>query len=85
MDVERVAQATGRWDDLIGSYRNAIQTAEDAGEPDTATALRLRLGRVLVDEVHRVDDALTEYRAVYDAEPENAVALQALEGLYQHA
>ena len=46
-------------------------------------ALRLRLGRVLVEELGRVDDALAEYRAVYESEPENATALGALERLYQ--
>ena len=33
--------------------------------------------------MNRIDDALAEYRAVYEAEPDNAVALQALERLYR--
>ena len=82
-DVERVAEATRRYDDLIAAYRTAIQGADDTGDLPTASALRLRLGRVLVEEVNRIDDALLEYRAVYEAEPENAVALGALEQLYR--
>ncbi|HVU04695.1 MAG TPA: tetratricopeptide repeat protein [Polyangiaceae bacterium] len=82
-DVERVAELTGRWDDLIAAYRAAVKKAEDDGDREAVSALRLRLGRVLVEEVKRVDDALTEYRAVYEAEPENAVALEALEKLYR--
>ncbi len=31
----------------------------------------------------RVDDALVEYRAVYESEPDNTVALGALERLYR--
>ena len=82
-DAERVAQQTERWDDLIVAYRQAITNAENDGSPSTVSALRLRLGRVLVDEVKRVDDALSEYRAVYEAEPENTTALEALERLYR--
>lgn len=82
-DVDRAAGATGRWDDLIQAYRAAIQRAESDSDFTTVTALRLRLGRVLVDEVGRVDEALVEYRAVYDAEPENTTALAALEKLYR--
>jgi tetratricopeptide (TPR) repeat protein len=82
-DAERVAELTSRWEDLILAYRKAIASAGDSGQGEVASALRLRLGRVFVEEVKRVDDALAEYRAVYEAEPENAVALQALEQLYR--
>ena len=84
-DVERLAKATGRWDDLIASYRRAITAADAERERDLAIALRLRLGRVLVDEVSRVDDALTEFRAVYDADGENLEAITALERLYRQS
>ena len=47
--------------------------------------LRVKLGRVLVDELDRVDLALSEYRAVYESEPDNETALGALEGLYRRA
>ena len=82
-DVERLAKATGRWDDLIGSYRRAIAQADTDNERDLAIALRLRLGRVLLDEVARVDDALAEFRSVYDADGENLEAISALERLYR--
>ncbi|HEX4478533.1 MAG TPA: tetratricopeptide repeat protein, partial [Polyangiaceae bacterium] len=83
-DAERVADLTKRWDDLIAAYERAITTADDQGDAETLSALRLRLGRVLVEEANRIDDALVQYRAVYEAEPDNAVALQALEQLYRH-
>ena len=83
-DVERVAKQTGRWDELSAAYRAAISRSESERDAVSATALRLRLGRVLVEEVQRIDDALIEYRAVYESEPENTVALAALEQLYRH-
>jgi tetratricopeptide (TPR) repeat protein len=82
-DVERAAQLTGRWEDLISAYRAGVEKAVDDGDQLLSSALRLRLGRVLVDEVQRIDDALLEYRAVYEAEPDNAMALEALEQLYR--
>jgi tetratricopeptide (TPR) repeat protein len=83
VDVERAAAQTGRWDDLVGAYRLAIDEAEQVGDRLSANALRLRLGRVLVEEVQHVDQALIEYRAVYESEPDNTVALEALEHLYR--
>ncbi|HWZ88181.1 MAG TPA: tetratricopeptide repeat protein, partial [Polyangiaceae bacterium] len=82
-DIERVAQVTARWDDVIAAYSSAILTADDQSDVATANALRLRLGRVFVEEAQRVDDALTEYRAVYESEPDNQIALGALERLYR--
>ncbi len=82
-DLERIAKATSRWDDVIQAYESAVEGAEGHGDADAAAALRLRLGRVLVEEVQRVEDALVQYRAVYDAEPTNESALSALEQLYR--
>src|SRR5450432_4215507 len=82
-DIERVAQVTARWDDVIAAYSSAIIAADEQSDVSTANALRLRLGRVYVEEAERVDDALSEYRAVYESEPDNQVALGALEQLYR--
>ncbi|HEY2406375.1 MAG TPA: tetratricopeptide repeat protein [Polyangiaceae bacterium] len=79
-DMERSAQQTGRWEDVIAAYKTAIDAESDGF---VANALRLRLGRVFVEEAKRVDEALVEYRAVYENEPENQVALGALESLYR--
>ncbi len=80
-DVERAAKATSSWDKLIEAYSRAIDEADS--NPDLVVTLRLKLGRVLVDEVGRIDEALAAYRAVYEADGENATALQALEKLYR--
>ena len=82
-DVERVAKATGRWPDVIASYRRAIAHAESNGERELIIALHLKLGRVLVEEVHNIEEALTEFRSVYEADGENAEAISALEALYR--
>jgi golgin subfamily B member 1 len=82
-DVERASRATSGWDALITSYTGAITRADEAVDPELAIALRLRLGHVLRDEVRRVDDALAQFRAVYDADSENPAAIAALEQLYR--
>ncbi len=82
-DVERAARVTTGWEALIGSYKNAIGAAEQTNDVELAIVLRLRLGRVLVDEVGRIDQALEEFRAVYDQDSENQDAISALERLYR--
>ncbi|MEM1029422.1 MAG: tetratricopeptide repeat protein [Myxococcota bacterium] len=79
-DVERVAQATGSWAEAVTAYRAALDAQID---PATESMLRLKLGRVLLDETEEVDGALEQYRAVYELEPDNTDALQALERLYR--
>ncbi len=83
IDVERAAKGTGEWVKVIDAYRTAIEGAVDSGDPDLAIRLRLKLGRILVEEVNQVDEALAVYRGVYDADSENADALAALERLYR--
>jgi tetratricopeptide (TPR) repeat protein len=83
-DIERAAASTGSWEAVIAAYKAAVAAAEDAGDGFTESSLRLKLGRVLVDQVQRIDDALAQYRAVYEKEPDNETALQALEQLYRY-
>ncbi len=82
-DVERAAHVTGAWDRVIGGYQHAIDASLSEGQHELSITLRLQLGRVLVDEVKRIDEALLTYRAVYEAEDDNAQALAALERLYR--
>jgi tetratricopeptide (TPR) repeat protein len=84
-DIERSAGATGAWESVIGVYTECIASAEEQGEVELGVDLRLRLGRVLVQEVARIDEALAQFRAVYDADNENSAALTALEGLYRNS
>ncbi len=84
-DVERLAEATGDFAALIASYRVAIEACERAGEYVAVASLRLSLGRVHVERMGNLEDALLEYRAVSEAQPDNADALRALEKLYLQA
>ncbi|MBI4701491.1 MAG: tetratricopeptide repeat protein [Deltaproteobacteria bacterium] len=79
-DAERLAAATDGWDKLAAAYRSAIGKVT---EPQSEAALRLRLGRVLLDQSKLVDEAIEQYRAVYELEPDNAAALPALDRLYR--
>ncbi len=83
-DVERAAAATSRWDEVVA----VVQTGDRGSrlQPRGATSrvmLRLSFGRVLVDSLQRIDDALDVYRAVYEADGENVEAIGALERLYR--
>ncbi|AKT41625.1 tetratricopeptide repeat protein [Chondromyces crocatus] len=82
-DVERSARLTSGWEALISAYSDVVSAAEGAGDAVLAIDLRLRLGRVLLDEVKRVDEALAQFRAVYDVDSENTAAIGALERLYR--
>jgi golgin subfamily B member 1 len=84
-DLERAAASTARWDEVVAAYQRAIQVMDLDQDRGTATMLRVRLGRVLVEMLQRVDEALEVYRAVYDADGENAVAIAALAKLYRQA
>src|SRR5690606_28617166 len=77
-EAEAAAKEVSGWTAMIAAYEKAIDSG--MAEP---IGLRLRLGRILVEEVDRLDDALVQYRAVCEAEPENEVALAALEQLYK--
>jgi tetratricopeptide (TPR) repeat protein len=79
-DAERAAAGTKAWDKLVDAYRAALGGVAD---PEAEGVLRLRLGRVLLDEVGQVDGALEQYRAVYELDPDNNDALAALERLYR--
>ncbi len=78
-DVERLAEATNGWDEAIAAYGEAIAAAVDE---DVQIDLRLMLGRLLT-KVGKIDDAIAQYRAVYDARGDNMEAIGALETLYR--
>jgi tetratricopeptide (TPR) repeat protein len=79
-DAARLApQVDSGWDALVGAYGRAI---DDCADPETVAELRLASGGVLA-QIDRVDDAIAQYSAVYDAEPDNMRAAQALEPLYR--
>jgi golgin subfamily B member 1 len=78
-DVEEAARAAGAFGALVAAYDRVLAS----GEVSDTVGLRLRLGRILVEELDQVDLALGHYRAVCEEQPDNERALSALEGLYQ--
>ena len=78
-DVARLAEATNNWDDAISAYGDAIEGSTD---PDVQVELRLQLGRLLT-QVEKIDEAIAQYRAVYESQSDNMEAIGALEQLYR--
>ncbi|MCB9591319.1 MAG: tetratricopeptide repeat protein [Sandaracinaceae bacterium] len=78
-DVARLAEAVKGWDEAIAAYGVAIEASTD---PDVQVELRLQLGGLLT-QVERVEDAIAQYRAVYESEGDNLAAISALEQLYR--
>ncbi|MDB4990431.1 MAG: domain protein putative component of TonB system, partial [Myxococcaceae bacterium] len=79
-DAARLAgEVPGGWDRLISAYEAAIA---DTAEPSEVTDLRLAAGSVLA-RIGKVDEAIKQLAEVYDAEPDNMRAAQALEPLYR--
>ncbi len=78
-DVERVAPVVKGWEEVFRAYSKAI---EDTVNPDDAVELRVRFGKVL-SENGRIDDAIEQYRAIYQNDPSHETALTALYELYR--
>jgi golgin subfamily B member 1 len=79
-DVARLApHVDGGWDKLVAAYEDAIQGATDVSE---VSELRLAAGGVL-STIGRIDAAIEQLASVYDADPDNMRAAQALEPLYR--
>jgi tetratricopeptide (TPR) repeat protein len=79
-DAARLAgEVPGGWDRLIAAYDEAIGATAD---PTEVTDLRLAAGSVFA-RIGRVDEAIKQLAEVYDAEPDNMRAAQALEPLYR--
>ncbi|MEY4515513.1 MAG: hypothetical protein RLZZ450_7635, partial [Pseudomonadota bacterium] len=79
-DAARLAGSVeGGFDRLIAGYEEAIAANAD---PLEVTDLRLAAGSVLAQN-GRTDEAIKQLAEVYDAEPDNMRAAQALEPLYR--
>lgn len=78
-DVARLAEAVNGWDAAIAAYADAIDGATD---PEVQIELRLRLGNLLT-QVEKIDEAIVQFRAVYEVQGDNMEAIGALEQLYR--
>lgn len=77
--AERAARSAGAWDKFVSAAQSLADEVQDA---DVRNGLRRRLGRVLREELKADDDAIEQYRLVYEDAPDSAEALEALVLLY---
>ena len=77
-DLERMAAKVKDWDRVFDAYTKAIDSSSD---PEEASDLRVYYGRMLAQAGH-VEQAIEQFRAVYDERPEDRAAISALEDLY---
>ncbi len=77
VDLENAARQSGSWDGVVSAYVGALKKVE------APTSLRLRIGRVLLEELKRPQEALGQYDAVLAEDPANEAALAALESIYR--
>src|SRR5690606_9794855 len=79
-DVARLAEGVEEgWDRVVGVYQEAIEASTDE---DESGGLRMDFGAVLKN-VGRIDDAIAQFRTVYDGRPEHMGAVNALGELYR--
>ncbi len=77
-DMERSAGKAGRWEEVVEAYGRAFVSVEDSDKFE----LRLRLARVLNEEVGRSEDALSHYDSILLEDPKNTRAVWALEKIF---
>lgn len=77
--AEKAARSASAWDKFVSAVQ---ELAEATDEPSVKNGLRLRLGRVLREELKEDDAAIQQYRLVYDDAPDSTEALDALVLLY---
>ncbi len=76
--AQRLAEEMNGWDRLVSGYESAIEAVSD---PYQAVPIRLSYGQTLA-ALERIDDAIAQYRLVYELESDNLVAIDSLGDLY---
>lgn len=79
-DVARLSEKVRSWQDAIEAYKLAIEANSD--DPGLQTDLRMLLGGILQAN-GATEDAIAQYKAVYDEQIDHAGAIEALQGLYR--
>jgi tetratricopeptide (TPR) repeat protein len=77
-DVERLAEEMNGWDRLVSGFETAIEAVSDAHR---AIPIRLSYGQTLT-RLDRTDEAIAQFRLVFELESDNLGALAALGDLY---
>jgi len=79
-DLERLAGATGRWNDLLGEYTQIAQTIQ---EPTAACSLWVKIGRWYGDQLGHMDYAIESLKQALDKVPNEPSALAGLATYYR--
>ena len=78
-EVERLAQETGAWTEIVDAYEASVEKFSDAHE---GLPVMLVIARVLEEELGEVDKALAINSKILELEPSSEQAISALERLY---
>lgn len=73
-EIERLAAATGRWDDLVSAYDALLVGETGAAAADLAT----KAARVLLEQEGKTEEALDRLRGALEGAPEHRPALELL-------
>ncbi|MCP4604920.1 MAG: tetratricopeptide repeat protein [Proteobacteria bacterium] len=77
-DLERLAGKTGKWEQVVETYKTVLNTADAS----YIMELKLHLARVLDEEMRQPEEALAFYDAILGDDPKNPRAVSALEKIY---
>jgi len=80
--LERLAAETNGWQRLARFYAEELEKSED---PRRRVDVLLRLARIHEEETGQAGDAIADFQRVVQLEPDNRVALTALDGLYSRS
>ncbi|MFW5966062.1 MAG: tetratricopeptide repeat protein, partial [Persicimonas sp.] len=79
-DLERLAEQTGLWDELI---ERAADVASELSDGIEAADLHHKIGRWYADKIDQPDDAVYHLRRALGIEPDNPEILEKLQELYR--
>ncbi|MDJ0762320.1 MAG: tetratricopeptide repeat protein [Myxococcota bacterium] len=80
--LERLASITGKWDDLLASCNQVLQSVEDQ---ETQINLCLKIGKWYAAELGHPEYAIAYYQRVLQLDAENVSALRLMGDLYRGA
>src|SRR5262249_22336513 len=79
-ELERLATASNKWNDLLGEYTQMVQTIED---PRIAADLWVKIGRWYGEHLGHLDYAIASEQQALKLEPNHTEALENLAGFYR--
>jgi len=79
-ELERLATATNKWNDLLGEYTQVVQSIPD---PNTAADLWVKIGRWYGEHLNHLDYAIASEQQTLTLEPNHKEALAALADFFR--